>query len=217
MGLPLALLFGGALSLVIVSGGTAWQPWLSMAMPACLGAAVVGLAVARLANSPHSLRVAGVSLAVGVAGLVMAPAAWASAPLQSPVNAELLTYLQANRGDAKYLVATTDSTSAAPLILATGDAVIDMGGFNSTDPAPTAPQLAAMVRAGELRFVLLGGTGGFGLNGAGERTDWVRATCGAVAPAAYGGAASGFGGPGRGQGGGQQLYDCQMARSAPRR
>jgi hypothetical protein len=78
-----------------------------------------------------------------------------------------------------------------------------MGGFNSTDPAPTVPQLEQYIRSGELRYVVLGGTGGFGLNGRGERSDWVTAHCTPVSTGS--GATGGF------RIGGEQIYDCRGA------
>ena len=41
----------------------------------------------------------------------------------------LLDYLQANQGDAKYLVAVTKATDASPIILNTNERVISLGGF----------------------------------------------------------------------------------------
>jgi hypothetical protein len=76
-------------------------------------------------------------------------------------NAQLVKYLKQNRDGAKYLVAATGSQTAAPIALATGDPVITMGGFMGADPAPTVAQLTSLIRAGQLRYVLLGG-GGFG-------------------------------------------------------
>jgi len=76
-------------------------------------------------------------------------------------NAQLVKYLKQNRDGAKYLVAATGSQAAAPIALATGDPVITMGGFMGADPAPTVAQLTSLIRAGQLRYVLLGG-GGFG-------------------------------------------------------
>jgi hypothetical protein len=67
---------------------------------------------------------------------------------------------------------------------------------------------SSRVRAADARYVLLGG-GPFGRGGGGA-TAWVQATCAAVPPAAFGGAAQPFGGsrgfrPGEGA---DQLYDC---------
>lgn len=110
-------------------------------------------------------------------------------------NPALVAYLQANLGSAKYLVAVNSANAAAPIILATGQPVMAMGGFNGSDPAPTAEQLRAMVQRGEVRFIQTGGFGGPG-GGRSDRTAWVSTACTVVDAAAYGGA------------GGGTLYDC---------
>ena len=71
------------------------------------------------------------------------------------------------------------SLSTAPIIIQTGKAVVTIGGFNGADPAPTVSQLAKMVAAGELKYVLLSGDGGgFGGPGGGGTSSalstWVK-------------------------------------------
>jgi 4-amino-4-deoxy-L-arabinose transferase-like glycosyltransferase len=75
----------------------------------------------------------------------------------SDADPALLNYLQANRGDAKYLVATINSMSASPIILNTNepDPVITLGGFMGRDPVLSTEQLANLVRKGEVRFFLV--------------------------------------------------------------
>ncbi|WP_411349040.1 ArnT family glycosyltransferase [Paenibacillus sp. WLX2291] len=89
----------------------------------------------------------------------------------SDVDADLIAYLEANQGDAKYLVATTASQTATPIILQTSDAVIAWGGFKGSDSALTVDQLEQLVNSGQLRYVLLGG--GMG-SGSSELTQWVQ-------------------------------------------
>ncbi|MEW4372537.1 ArnT family glycosyltransferase [Paenibacillus kandeliae] len=89
----------------------------------------------------------------------------------SDVDADLIAYLEANQGDAKYLVATTASQTATPIILQTSDAVIAWGGFKGSDSALTVDQLEQLVSSGQLRYVLLGG--GMG-SGSSELTQWVQ-------------------------------------------
>jgi 4-amino-4-deoxy-L-arabinose transferase-like glycosyltransferase len=69
----------------------------------------------------------------------------------------LVDYLQANRGDAKYLVATTNSMSASPIILNTDgpEPVITLGGFMGRDPVFTTNELADLVNEGAVRFFLV--------------------------------------------------------------
>jgi len=75
-------------------------------------------------------------------------------------NRALVSYLQANRGDAAWLAATESSMTASSIIIATGEPVMAMGGFNGGDPAINADGVAKLVDNGELRFFLLGGAGG---------------------------------------------------------
>jgi 4-amino-4-deoxy-L-arabinose transferase-like glycosyltransferase len=88
-------------------------------------------------------------------------------PGGAPVSASLIRYLEANQGSAKYLVAANGSMTTAPIIIQTGRAVVTIGGFNGADPAPTVSQLAKMVAAGELKYVLLAADGG-GFDGPGR-------------------------------------------------
>jgi 4-amino-4-deoxy-L-arabinose transferase-like glycosyltransferase len=91
---------------------------------------------------------------------------------QVSVNTEMLAYLQANRGSSKYLVAVFGAQTAAPIINATGESVLPIGGFDGSDPAPTLEQFKKMVAAGEVKYVLSGGndvTGG-GMNGSKSST-----------------------------------------------
>ena len=91
----------------------------------------------------------------------------------SAVSNSVIAYLVKNQGSAKYLVAATGSQATASIIIATGKPVVTIGGFNGGDPAPTVSQLAAMVKKGELKYVLLGGGGGPG-GGSTALTQWVQ-------------------------------------------
>jgi hypothetical protein len=72
----------------------------------------------------------------------------------------LAAYLEANKGSATWIVAMTSAMQAGSLELSTGDPVMAMGGFSGTDPAPSLAQIQAYVASGQLRYVLVGGTGG---------------------------------------------------------
>lgn len=71
------------------------------------------------------------------------------------VDQELIDYLMENQGDAKYLVAVQGTSESVPIILATGEPVVTIGGYKNRDPVPTLAELEAMVAAGELRHVFL--------------------------------------------------------------
>lgn len=88
---------------------------------------------------------------------------------------ELLEYLQRNRHGARYLVASEGSQFAAPIGLASRAPVVTLGGFSGADPAPNTRQLAALIRSGELRYVLLAFPEGSPT--AKRRSRWVAARC----------------------------------------
>ena len=96
---------------------------------------------------------------------------------QGSVSTETIAWLQAHQGSAKYLVAATGSQTTAGIIIASGEPVVTIGGFNGGDPAPTVAQLEAMVKAGELKYVLVGGGMGGGPGGgssSSELSTWVQ-------------------------------------------
>jgi hypothetical protein len=68
----------------------------------------------------------------------------------------LVGYLRASRGRSRLLAAGSDAFIAGPLISATGEEVLPMGGLNGDDPFPTVARLGRWVREEQLRFVLLG-------------------------------------------------------------
>jgi 4-amino-4-deoxy-L-arabinose transferase-like glycosyltransferase len=94
-------------------------------------------------------------------------------------------------------------SEASAYILATGQEIMPMGGFSGSVPEPTLARVRQLVATGQLRFFLLGGTGGGpgrgGADGtAAQVTSWVESAC-AVVPARDYGAASGGAGT---------LYEC---------
>ncbi len=119
---------------------------------------------------------------------------------------ELRTWLESHSPRTQYLVAA-DSRVAGQLLLAQAPGVIALGGgFNASDPTPTAAELQSLVGNGQLRYVIAsddagmrgpgeGAPGGAmpGMSGTSqqvtqERTAWITANCAAVtdAPAAAG-------------------------------
>ncbi len=72
-----------------------------------------------------------------------------------PQNDKLVAYLLSERAGEKYLAATLNANTAAPLILATGEPVMALGGFSGSDAILTTEELAEKVAAGEVRFFLV--------------------------------------------------------------
>ncbi len=100
-----------------------------------------------------------------------------SGPAGSAASTELVAWLADHDPGTAYLVAG-DSHAVSGLVLASVRGVIALGGgFDGSDPTPTADELAALVRDGKLGFVLSasndrgpGGPGGpGGMPGPGDR------------------------------------------------
>jgi 4-amino-4-deoxy-L-arabinose transferase-like glycosyltransferase len=105
----------------------------------------------------------------------------------SAATEKLLTYLQGQRVNERFLAAVPSSTVAAPLIIATGIPVIAMGGFSGSDPILTPPDLQRLVETGQLRFVMIGDTRRWTLRYASQQAidDWVRTHGKPVDPALW--------------------------------
>jgi 4-amino-4-deoxy-L-arabinose transferase-like glycosyltransferase len=100
----------------------------------------------------------------------------------SQPNAELVTFLKDGARGYKWVLATVGANEAAGYQLSTGDAVMAIGGFNGTDPAPTLAGFEKLVAAGDIHYFLAdGGGGGFAGPGSGSSgssetqiTSWVE-------------------------------------------
>jgi 4-amino-4-deoxy-L-arabinose transferase-like glycosyltransferase len=77
-------------------------------------------------------------------------------------DSALIAYLETHRAGANYLLATFNAQSAAPIILATGQPVMAIGGFTGSDPILTTTQFAVLVAKGQVRYVMLQGVGNGG-------------------------------------------------------
>jgi 4-amino-4-deoxy-L-arabinose transferase-like glycosyltransferase len=179
--LPLTLVGVASLQLYILSLYPDWSHWLAPTILILCLAAAATFVVARL--RPR-LKVSGYVLAaisVGVLSLFLAPSIWAASTIwygaetRSPIAgpqivpgetssrfgsngsqvAPLVDYLQANQGDATYLVAAIDSGVASPIILNTEEPVIAFGGFEGRDPVFSIKRLAGLVKQGSVRFFMI--------------------------------------------------------------
>jgi len=92
------------------------------------------------------------------------------------VSSALKKLLEQDASSYKWVAATVGSEAAAPLELATGDAVISIGGFNGTDPWPTLAVFKELVAKHEIHYYVGQGTESFG-GGKGSTaiTKWVAA------------------------------------------
>jgi 4-amino-4-deoxy-L-arabinose transferase-like glycosyltransferase len=181
--LPLTLVGTASLQLHVLVHYPHWSHRLTPAIVILCLAAAASFLVARLRPrlriSGYPLALAAIS--VGVLALLLAPATWAAstvwygAETRSPTAGPqagpsemssrfgsdgsevdpLVDYLQANQGDAKYLVAAIDSGVASPIILNTDEPVIAFGGFEGRDPAFSIKRLAGLVNQGSVRFFMI--------------------------------------------------------------
>jgi len=176
--LPAALLATAAWQYGIGSSfpGAAEQPW----WPALALLLAGGTALAVIALIPR--RLAPLALGIGVAALLVMPTAWALSTVVIPARVEfptagiwqataaedpairrgrarqieaLLAFLRDQHRGERFLVATPDARRAAPLIIASGEPVMAMGGYMGGDAILTPATLADMAARGELRFVMI--------------------------------------------------------------
>jgi 4-amino-4-deoxy-L-arabinose transferase-like glycosyltransferase len=247
--LPVVLVVTAGGQIAILAAYPEWSSWMTPLILVLSLLASLAMVIFRLLPRLNLQRQAQAIVVVGLLALLIAPATWSAVTTQQagglvPVagpgggglgsmantiagrnssNPVLEQYLLAHQGNATYLVATLNATTAAPIILDTGKAVMAMGGFIGSDPILTTTKLAKLVANGTARYFLLtenfgGGGNGFnleelpaqlqqqleeggfsmpgGMGGFGassELTQWVASHCTKVPPSATGG---------------QQLYDC---------
>ena len=78
------------------------------------------------------------------------------------VSSALIKLLEQDASSYKWVAATEGSEGAAPLELATGDAVMAIGGFNGTDPWPTLAVFKDLVAKREIHYYVGQGSQSFG-------------------------------------------------------
>ena len=92
------------------------------------------------------------------------------------VSSALTKLLEQDASSYKWVAATEGSEGAAPLELATGDAVMSIGGFNGTDPWPTLAVFKELVANHEIHYYVGQGSQSFGGGrGSSAIAGWVAA------------------------------------------
>jgi 4-amino-4-deoxy-L-arabinose transferase-like glycosyltransferase len=102
----------------------------------------------------------------------------ASAPTL-PILAKLFDYTDARAPHARWTVLTQASITAAPMILL-GYKAGALGGYGTQTPAVTPKQLAALVRHGEARYMLMGGA--YTWRGGNAASHAVKVACALIPP-----------------------------------
>ncbi len=178
--------------------------WIAVAS-SCLFAAPVVWAATTLVAFDGGLPYAGPEL-LGRAGLIAVRAA-PRGPAPPTLPSPLFDFLVGERRGERWLAATSSESTAAMWMLRADVAVMALGGFSGSDPILTPASLERIVRAGELRFVLIEDR---------MRADlgvWVRTRCAEVPPSRFGGvpllppAPPGQSPPG--------VFDCARVRQLP--
>ena len=79
------------------------------------------------------------------------------------MSSALIKLLEQDASKYKWIAATEGTQEAAPIELATGGgAVLAIGGFNGSDPAPTLADFKALVAEGEIHYYVGRGSSSFG-------------------------------------------------------
>lgn len=95
------------------------------------------------------------------------------------VTDEAKRLLEADSGKYTWAAAAIGAQNAASYQLATGDAVMAIGGFNGTDPSPTLAQFEQYVADGRIHYFVSsgsgGGTAGSSTGTSSQITSWVEA------------------------------------------
>ncbi len=126
---------------------------------------------------------------------------------------ELIRFLEQNNTGEKFLVAVPSASEAEPIILATGKPVMAVGGFSGSTRTLTVEELEKMVKSGELRYYLLGGSGDRG-GASDDVAAWVRQNGKAVDSSRWSAAGGTQTSGPEGLSGGQTLYDLSAFRDA---
>jgi 4-amino-4-deoxy-L-arabinose transferase-like glycosyltransferase len=158
---PRVLLFGVVAAATVLVVLALWAP----ERPHALGLAATGLGLAALLVVPlgwtlSSVLVAGPGVLPAADFVRLFPSdAAAAARARRPVDparlARLIDFLSVNRQGERYLLSTSTTLLAAPIIVRTGEPVMARGGFHGLDPILTPPALARLVETRQVRFVML--------------------------------------------------------------
>jgi len=229
--LPLALLLTALEQIHIIISNPTWGMWLIplIAIP-CAIAAVILFAARLVPRFRLHARVLASGLGVALLALMLTSAVWSTIPVladetaslpvagasgqstfgargMSSIETALISYLQAHKGNAKYLVAVASSNEADSIILETNQPVMALGGFSGSDPILTTSQLAALVKSGTVRYFLLNGSGGGGPGGSSQSTliTWITQHSKVISSSQW--QSSSTSSTSSGFGGSEQLYE----------
>jgi 4-amino-4-deoxy-L-arabinose transferase-like glycosyltransferase len=228
--LPVAIVATAAAQIYMLSSYPTWSQWLTPIIAGLSGLAVLTLVIMRLVrhNTKYG-RLVKSAFCAGMLVLLLAPAVWStvsviennqsSLPVAGPTqtmsfggsqnnsdsDTKLVSYLESNQGNAKYLVATISSQEADQIILDTNKPVMAMGGFSGSDPILTTSQLAALAQSGQVRYFLISSGGMGGSSQQSALISWIKSHSTVVSTSQWQSSSSSS--ASHGFGGGEQLYE----------
>jgi 4-amino-4-deoxy-L-arabinose transferase-like glycosyltransferase len=113
--------------------------------------------------------------------------------------AAALKYVESHGATSRFALIVSSEQEAASDVVK-GENVAAMGGFTGRETVLTSSYLSSLVRSGQARYFLLGGSGGFGPDGqSNAATSLIESTCTAVSSSAWSSGSSSSG---------STLYDC---------
>lgn len=200
--LPLALLATTAFELYILLPyrariGDAWLIGIGIA---------AGVLTLLLLLFRKRERLAAMAATAGILVLLIGPAYWSATPMLygdnsvmpqagpgqkggpgggglqgqgggSGINQQLINYIERNSSSEKCFFLTSDTSVAESYIMATGKAVVAIGGFNGGDPALSLERLQKMIKNKEVKFFLIGSGQDRGQGANSEALNWIRSNC----------------------------------------
>jgi len=227
--LPLALLGTAAVEAYIISPFADWSRWLTPLVVGLTTVTALALIALRAMRTTGKRAWASAAAVLGLLALLIAPTVWAWIPVwygghsglpfagpelltardrvQNADVEPLVAYLQANHEDETFLVATVNAREASPIILATGEPVMALGGFTGSDRILTLQQFIDYVESGEVRYVLLSRNAGAQR----QLAAWVAKNGVRVPKQAWLGPPPKAGQAGLGALAGMELFDCRPA------
>jgi len=152
----------------------------------CLGLGLASLLVVPMAWTMSSVLVAGHGVLPSADLYRLDPAVLEANPRvrgrfgETPDFSKLLVFLHGNRNGETFLLATSTTQVAAPIIIQTSESVMARGGFHGLDPVLTPESFANRVSTRQVRFAMVGDVAAvsrrMGADAAGQPiTDWILA------------------------------------------
>ena len=158
-----ALVSAGVLLVIVAQRPGASRPLGPGTRAIAAGAVAVGLVAALLIPAAWALSTVLAPGAGSIPSADLARLVPAAGDARAPVRAVepydtsgLVVFLESHHAAERYLLATTTTRLAAPIIIGSGHSVMAMGGYHGVDPILTPDRLARMVAENEIRFVMVG-------------------------------------------------------------